>query len=181
MKKHIELRRAFPRSAKANRGAVLYIALIMLVLLALLGIVGLQVAGMQERMAASYRAINLAFQNAEATLRSNECLIQAFEDKTNVAGCAGASEARLTEGGINRRCDEGFDVSNWLTTQNVASAPAVTARQIDECVVGESPVAMGVGPKGNVAPIRIYQITTYNVDSTSNRTSAAAIDSIYKL
>lgn len=181
MKIHKLFRRSQPRFARREGGAVLYVALIMLVLLALLGIVGLQVAGIQERMAASYRAVNLAFQNAEATLRSNECLIQAFEDKSATGGCAGATEARLVEGDINRRCDEGFDVTAWLVTQNVATAPAVTARQIDECVVGESPVSMGVGPKGNVAPIRIYQITTYNVDSPSNRTSAAAIDSIYKL
>jgi type IV pilus assembly protein PilX len=48
-----------------QRGAVLYVALIMLILLALLGVVGMQVAGMQERMAANYRAANMAFQASE--------------------------------------------------------------------------------------------------------------------
>lgn len=169
------------RTLHRQRGAVLYIALIMLILLALLGVVGLQVVGMQERMAAGYRAVNLAFQNAEGTLRSNECLIQAFEDRTDTSGCAGAVEAVVTEADINRRCDEGFDTSSWVANQNMDGAPAVNVRQIDQCVVGESPVAMGLGPTGNVAPIRIYQITTYNVDSTTNHTSAAAVDSIYKL
>ncbi|KAG1065868.1 hypothetical protein G6F40_017798 [Rhizopus arrhizus] len=48
-----------------QRGAVLYVALVMLILLALLGIAGMQVAGMQEKMAANYRAANRAFQNSE--------------------------------------------------------------------------------------------------------------------
>jgi len=172
----IHRRVAGVRGARSQRGVALYIALIMLILLAMIGIIGMQVAGMQERMAASYRAFNLAFQNAEATLRTTECTIQDLEDRTSTPGCTAIAEAA-----ISRRCDDGFDVEAWVVARNVSSAPAVNARQIDECVVGESPVSMGVGPLGNVAPIKIYQITTYDVDSTTNRTSAAAIDSVYKL
>ena len=61
------------QGAARQRGAVLYVALIMLVLLALIGVVALQVAGMQERMAASYRAVNLAFQFTEERARATEC------------------------------------------------------------------------------------------------------------
>ena len=44
-----------PRLAARSRqeGAALYVALMILVLLALIGIVGMQVAGLQERMAAN--------------------------------------------------------------------------------------------------------------------------------
>lgn len=45
---------------RGQRGAVLYVALIMLILLALLGIAGMQVAGMQEKMASNYRAVNVS-------------------------------------------------------------------------------------------------------------------------
>ncbi|MCM5640131.1 PilX N-terminal domain-containing pilus assembly protein, partial [Xanthomonas hortorum] len=45
------LRRRYTQS-----GAVLYVALIMLILLALLGIAGMQVTGLQERMAFNYRS-----------------------------------------------------------------------------------------------------------------------------
>ena len=53
-----------PRLAARSRqeGAALYVALMFLVLLALIGIVGMQVAGIQERMAANYMATNQAFQ-----------------------------------------------------------------------------------------------------------------------
>ena len=53
-------------------GAALYVALIMLILMALIGIVGMQVAGLQERMAANFLNVNLAFQNAEAGARVTE-------------------------------------------------------------------------------------------------------------
>ena len=61
-------RRPFVAPAR-QQGAVLYVALIMLVLLALLGVIGMQVAGMQERMAAGYRATSMAFQNADLPAR----------------------------------------------------------------------------------------------------------------
>lgn len=159
-----------------QRGAALYVALIMLVLLAMIGVVGMQVAGLQERMAASYRAVNVAFQNTEALLRGTECTIQDIEDGTSTAGCD-----TITEPEIQRRCDEGFDVGRWVEEKSLASAPAVSVRQIDECIVGESSIAMGVGPQGNLKPTKIYQITTYNVDSTTDSSSNAAIDAVYKL
>ena len=65
---HLSNRRHSRRSRQ--QGAALYVALIMLILLALIGIVGMQVAGLQERMAANYRTTNLAFQNAEALART---------------------------------------------------------------------------------------------------------------
>lgn len=165
-----------PSPPSGQRGAVLYVALIMLVLLALIGIVGMQVAGMQERMAANYRAVNMAFQNSEANLRSTECTIQDIEDGTTTVGCN-----VITDTAIQRQCDDGFDVGQWADQQTLASAPARNVRQIDKCIVGESPIAMGLGPEGNVAPTKIYQITTYDVDSTTNRSSSAAIDAVYKL
>lgn len=163
-------------TARRQQGAVLYVALIMLVLLALIGVVGMQVAGMQERMAANYRAVNLAFQNAEGNLRATECTVQAIEDGSVAAGCD-----VFTESAISRQCDDGFDVGQWLGQQGLATGPARNVRQIDKCIVGESSVAMGLGPEGAVAPISIYQITTYDVDSNTNRSSSAAIDAVYKL
>lgn len=161
---------------QSQRGAVLYVALIMLVLLALIGIVGMQVAGMQERMAANYRAVHMAFQNAEGSLRGSECTIQDIEDGTTTPDCD-----VFAESAISRRCDDGFDVGQWLGDQTLTTAPATNVRQIDKCIVGESSIALGVGPEGSVAPTKIYQITVHDVDSVTNRSSSAAIDAVYKL
>lgn len=161
---------------RRQRGAVLYVALIMLVLLALIGIVGMQVASMQERMAANYRATNLAFQNTEGNLRATECSIQDIEDGTSTTGCN-----VIAESAVSRQCDDGFDVGQWLGQQGLATGPARNVRQIDKCITGESSVAMGLGPEGSVAPTKIYQITTYDVDTDTNSSSSAAIDAVYKL
>ena len=53
MRTHPARRRSL-HSPRSQRGAVLYVVLIMLVLMALLGIAGMQVTSMQERMAANY-------------------------------------------------------------------------------------------------------------------------------
>jgi type IV pilus assembly protein PilX len=57
---------------KAQQGAVLVIALIMLLAMTLIGVTGLSSTTMQERMAGNLREINIAFQAAEAALREGE-------------------------------------------------------------------------------------------------------------
>lgn len=82
------------KPAADQSGAVLYVALIMLILLAMIGVVGMQVATMQERMAANYLASNLAFQRAEALARQQE------------------SEIKSGAWGADTACN--FDVANWI-------------------------------------------------------------------
>ena len=158
-------------------GAALYVALIMLILLALIGIVGMQVSGLQERMAASYYATNIAFQNAEGTARGTECAVEVlmYPDQQAALGCA-----MFNDTDVSRNCDDGWDVGQWLETQNMGSAPAYNVRKIDECIVGETSIAMGVGPSDEIAPISVYQISAYDVDSAANRSSAAGIDTVFK-
>lgn len=170
--------RKVPQTAKSRQqGAALYVALIMLILLALIGIVGMQVSGLQERMAASYYATNIAFQNAEGTVRLTECEVEAlmYPDQAAALGCTMFNDTLVA-----RNCDDGWDVGEWLETQSMGSAPAFNVRKIDECIVGETSIAMGIGPSDEVAPISVYQISVYDVDSTTNRSSAAGIDTVFK-
>lgn len=170
--------RMHPRQARRRQaGAALYVALIMLILLALIGIVGMQVSGLQERMAASYYTTNIAFQNAEGTVRNTECRVEVlmYPEEAAVLGCT-----IFPDTDVDRNCDDGWDVGQWLETQNMGSAPAFNVRKIDECIVGETSIAMGIGPRGEVAPISVYQISVYDVDSTTNRSSAAGIDTVFK-
>ena len=66
----------FRSNPRDQRGAVLFISLILLVVLALIGIAGMQVTTLQERMAGNVRDSNLAFQSAEAALREGEQFLQ---------------------------------------------------------------------------------------------------------
>ena len=172
-------RRGAPR--KQQQGAVLYIALIMLVLLALIGIVAMQVAGMQERMAANYNALSQAFQNVEGLVRNVECNIEDMENRR-----ADSCTNQLASVTISYRCDDGFDTGVWVAARGIADAPAINVRKIDECVVGESTIALGVGPMGETSPIMMYQISGYNTDRRNQPgapapTSASALDTVFKL
>lgn len=162
---------------RAQRGAVLYVALIMLILLALIGIVGMQVASMQERMSANYRAVNIAFQNAEAFARNAECVLEDVVNRTSTTGCNA-----LAASAINQVCEEGFDPGDWAEDYGLAAADhqRVNARLIGPCISGNAPVsALGTAPV-NEDPNPIYQVTTYSTDSDSNASAAAAIDTIFK-
>ncbi|MEN1927569.1 PilX N-terminal domain-containing pilus assembly protein [Luteimonas sp. MJ250] len=156
-----------------QEGAVLYIALIMLVIMALIGVVGMQVTGMQERMAANYLAANVAFQNVEGVVRNTECGIEEFVNRTSPGVCTVIDPLDFG------RCDDGFDPVAWGETQSFTAVPATNIRQIDECVEGEAPLDEG-GPK-DANPFPIYQITSYAADDEDNPTSSAVVDTVFKL
>lgn len=163
------------RDRRSQRGAVLYVALIMLILLALLGIIGMQVASMQERMAASYRAVNRAFQNAEGVVREAECSIEGIVNRTGSGDCT-----IVGAGDISQVCDVNFDANAWAATQSSAAVPTVNVRQIDTCVQGQAPLEMGTQPV-NESTFPIYQITTYAADDDENPSSSSVVDTIFKL
>lgn len=152
--------------ARAQRGAVLYVALIMLILLAMIGIIGLQVTGMQERMSANYRATNLAFQNAEDRARAVENQIQTA--LTTAAGTFAADQ---------EACSPTFDPLTW--SENPARLSAVDevyTRRIDKCFPASS---LKMGLKRNEETGNIYQVTALRADDNANKTSDAVIDTIF--
>ena len=61
--------------SRAQRGAALITSLLMLVVLTILGVTTLQMSRMQERMTGNTRDANVAFQGAEAAVRSGETFI----------------------------------------------------------------------------------------------------------
>jgi type IV pilus assembly protein PilX len=58
-----------------SRGAVLIISVILLLALTLIGLTGMQGASIEERIAGNTRQYSLAFQAAEAGLRSGEAIL----------------------------------------------------------------------------------------------------------
>lgn len=175
MERSLKSRTAAPVLPRGQQGAVLYVALIMLILLALLGVVGLQVAGLQERMAANYRSANLAFQNTEGEARSVECGLEAMND------LPGRTCTPIDASVVNSKCDDGFDVGEWARAREFAEAPARNIRQIEGCIIGEAEIGMGGTQEqgGGLQPI--YQISVYDTDVDGDPNSAVAIDTIFKL
>lgn len=162
--------RATPRR---QRGAVLYIALIMLVLLALLGVVGMQVTGLQERMSSNYFAVNQAFQFAEEEAREAECSVEAIVNRVPAAGCAS-----VTTASIDQVCDNGFDVAQWAGSKQMApNSQAVNVRLIGRCISGNTSLDVGTGPISE-DPNPVYQISAYATNPAA--TAEAAVDTIFR-
>lgn len=161
--------------ASRQRGAVLYVALIMLILLALIGIVGMQVTGLQERMSANYRATNVAFQNAEAAAREVEYYVEAVTNRTSPTTAAVD---------IKQYCDDGYDPTEWSDAIAAAGdGMAKNARMISECISGDASVAKGSGPIDVKKPNPVFQVTGYATDSDdalAKGSSNAAIDTIFR-
>jgi type IV pilus assembly protein PilX len=150
--------RPFKSPPHQQRGAVLYVALIMLILLALIGIVGMQVATLQERMSANYVATNMAFQNTEDEVRTREIDIT-----------AGAFFA-------NENCATPFDPKGWANA--VTAASEVRTRNIGICT-GECSAAGAVDTSDSLC--NLYRTTAFgrDHDSVAASSSLAAIDTIF--
>lgn len=144
-----------------QRGAVLYVALIMLILLALIGIVGMQVATLQERMSANYVATNVAFQNTESEVRTREVEI--------------ASNAPFE----NENCAVPFNPTEWAEGLVAGTEVAVVrTRNIGVCT-GECSAL----PGGDISEslCNLYRTTGFSrdQDSVAASSSLAAIDTIF--
>lgn len=154
---------AFGRLPRRQSGAVLYVALVMLILLALIGIVGMQVAGMQERMASNYRNVNLAFQNAEAVARGVERQIEA-----SLLGEVATYEAD------QEVCQPTFDPVTWADSVNATES--TYTRRIDHCFPASSRMA---GRRRNEQTGNIYEVNSLASDNDTNATATAVISTIY--
>ncbi len=162
-------------SRNHQRGAVLFVALVMLIILALLGITGMQIAGMQERMSSNYRANGLAFQNAEGLARNAECVL---EELTNRSGPTPGCDA-LTEPQIQRACETGFEPGGWAGSLNLATQRAVTVREVTGCIAGNDDISVGTEPI-NENPNPVYEVTAYMTDDPTNPAAATAVDTIFR-
>lgn len=147
-----------PKFPAGQRGAALYIALIMIILLALIGIVGMQVATMQERMSANFLATNMAFQNAESQVRSRETDI--------VSGTAYPYQD----------CSTPFDPTAWANTVSDSTDSAIVTTNISICTAQCSARA-----GADLELCNMFRTTALSRDRATAAASsaAAAVDTIF--
>lgn len=169
--------RRLPSLPSRQNGAALYVALVFLVLLALIGVAGMQVALLQERMSANYRATNVAFQRAEAVARTQEVEIE------TALGPAGLGSFVADQ----ERCDPTFDPAGWAQMQSLDAVsgdlPAGSdgemsrTRRVDLCTPGGT-LSKGLAPLSEKTDLS-YQITAFATDRADDPSSDAAIDTIF--
>ncbi len=149
----------FPRPPSRQRGAVLYIALVMLILLALIGVVAMQVAGLQERMSANYQATSMAFQNVEAVVRTREAALKADV----AAGLLPATDLPATD------CATAHDAAGWNST-------TAYVRRLDLCF---SWGGMDYPSDESERTDQIYQVTGFARDRAVLASSEAVVDTVF--
>lgn len=84
-----------PGRRAAERGSVLIVSLVMLIVMTLIGITSVSTSSLQERMAGNTRDMALAFQAAEAALRSAETW---FEETPGAGKAFGSQPGMYTFG-----------------------------------------------------------------------------------
>lgn len=153
--------------AHRQRGAALFVALIMLILLTLLAVAASQVSLLQERMSGSFRAQNLAFQRSEGAVAEGRDVardpLQSFDKISDVpVGLASGNKSPW---------------SDWLDTfsdraQTGTRACGGACPERKGSAVGEDPARK---PK-------FYVITSQQKDSEaadSNIAAWASVQTIY--
>jgi type IV pilus assembly protein PilX len=148
-------RRAMPDK---QRGAVLYVALIMLILLALIGIAGMQVSTMQERMSGNFMASNMAFQNAESKIREREADL--------IGGTAYDYED----------CANPIDPTAWANGISDTTVSVIRTVNISVCT---AQCSAKVGAEKELC--NMYRTTAFSRDqlTVADSSSASAIDTIF--
>lgn len=147
------------KTRRAESGAVLYVALIMLILLALIGIVAMQVAGQQERMSANYQASQLAFQRAEGTARAQET---SLKDEV-LALRLPTTSLPPTD------CTTVHDAAGWTNT-------TAYVRRLDLCF---SWGGMDYPSDESERTDQIYQVTAFAKDRPLLSSSEAVVDTVF--
>lgn len=84
-------------SPDRQRGAALFIALMLLIIVSILGVSVAQVTALQERMANNYRVDDVAFQNADGFLRGQEVEISQSLSSTRSADCRPTGTGDMTK------------------------------------------------------------------------------------
>lgn len=170
-------RRIRPRSAPPARrqeGVALFIALVILLIITVLGISGLQTTTLEERMAASARDRDIAFQAAEAALVQGEAFVQGLAVTDLVQFDANTDGLYRPQTGTTQ---DWWETVDWVNDANlptvgvaidgVAAQPRFIVEYQTRVLAGDDSLNISnVG--GSVgAPTDIFRITAYGTGGSA--------------
>lgn len=144
-----------------SRGAVLFVALILLIVLSLLAVTAAQVTVLQERMSGNFRALQRAFERAEGQMVKSRTVVSnplASYDTVNPA------TLQLAAGNKLPWAARLGDDTRWSTTRIRACG-------------GACPQRLG-GAVGQPPLLRYYILSSQEQDSGSSTASTAAWSAI---
>lgn len=157
------MKRHSPRLPHRQRGAALFIGLMLLILLALLGVAGMQSTTLQEKMAGNYRTLNLAFQRTETTVRVQEDSIQDRVDN-NLAFRASDTQC------------QNLNISTFRGSTPTSAGTSYTSR-LNSCIKGFS--SRRFGRLENQSVDDVYQVSGVNHDRATDAVSVVVLETVF--
>jgi type IV pilus assembly protein PilX len=156
--------RRHPNMRRRQRGAVLFISLIMLLLLTLIGITAMQVTLLQERMAGGFRVQHQAFQQTEGTLKKTR---KNLNDAANSSGSLYYSaDATLT--GANA-----LPWATWLTTEPTVDPDDGLSQVNAHIAVGSPPAVIGA------RTLKYFVVSALNEDPGGSGDAKSAVQAVF--
>ena len=149
---------------RRQRGAVLFISLIMLLLLTLIGITAMQVTLLQERMAGGFRVQHQAFQQTEGTLKSTR---KDLNDAANSSGALYYSpDATLT-------ATNALPWATWLTTEPAVDPVDGLSQVNAHIAVGSPPAVIGT------RVLKYFVVSALNEDPGGSGDAKSAVQAVF--
>ena len=158
-----------PIGRRRQQGVALFIALVVLLIITILGISGLQTTTLEERMAASARDRDIAFQAAEAALAQAEIFV-------NGIGVTGLAPFDLNTAGLYRpqtdpAVDDWWEVVDWendpslptvgVAINGVAAQPRYIVEYQARVLAGDDALNVSNVGASVGAPTDIFRVTAY--------------------
>ena len=171
-----------------QRGAALFISLMFLIILTLIGLSAANVGIMQERMAGSVRDTNIAFQQAEATLRGIEQRVRQITESGTGGGLGQIPIwAEMQQNmGINRNdCTlSGEEPENWPWQNSPDTSGQYVIIELSGATAGGGGVfgsacrPMQSQSAGNPGDAAVYYLVAARADGPTGL-AEAVVQSIY--
>lgn len=161
-----------------QKGAVLIVSIFILLILTFIGVSTLQVAPLQEKIAANYQDANISFQAADTVEREAESYIDGLVDISGFSN----SNGLYTAG----NAPDPFTSSTWSGTASRASTQTISGasnlRYFVEMVgtYASGSVSLNIynyGQDPNTGPVTVFRIVVRATDSTG--TAETIVQSFY--
>ncbi|WP_415892733.1 PilX N-terminal domain-containing pilus assembly protein [Neptuniibacter sp. PT8_73] len=165
------------RLKSSQTGATLIITMIFLLIMSIIGLAGMDVTGLEERMAGNMRDRNKAFQAAEAALLEGEDYLETFVILPAFDGSDGHYALR-TDG------EKNWEFINWNTSSAVRTYTGVGFSELENlpAYIVEDLAAAAASDSLEVGvPVdnkRFYRVTSRAVGQTGS--SEVMLQIVYK-
>jgi type IV pilus assembly protein PilX len=155
--------RRLPNLRPRQRGAVLFIALVMLLLLTLIGITAMQVTLLQERMAGGFRVQHQAFEQTEGTLKATRSSLNA--DANSSGPLYYSADATLTTANA-------LPWAAWLDTEPTVPDDGLT--QVNAHIaVGSPPAVLGA------RQLKYFVVSALDQDPGGSGDAKSAVQAVF--